>query len=205
MNLSLKTNTLLFGVYFGGIISYNIYTIYTNSTTQLLEYRKNKQFFKNELDSVINGSQKNWFDNLLLSLFWPIRLPLKVVPIVVLYFNNNNDNNNEKFIQYEIKKYVNIKNPTDNERIEYIKTVNKIKKDTFESNNEKTETLQIKKDDKIVMKENIDSVKENIKEDNIELIKEIIKEEEPTIKEQFQTTFEFDFNNKDDDEFSFTA
>jgi hypothetical protein len=34
-----------------------------------------------------------------------------------------------------------------------------------------------------------------------ELIKEIIKEEEPTIKEQFQTTFEFDFNNKDDDEF----
>jgi hypothetical protein len=205
MNLSLKTNTLLFGVYFGGIISYNIYTIYTNSTTQLLEYRKNKQFFKNELDSVINGSQKNWFDNLLLSLFWPIRLPLKVVPIVVLYFNNNNDNNDEKFIQYEIKKYVNIKNPTDNERIEYIKTVNKIKKDTFESNNEKTETLQIKKDDKIVMKENIDSVKENIKEDNIELIKEIIKEEEPTIKEQFQTTFEFDFNNKDDDEFSFTA
>jgi len=205
MNLSLKTNTLLFGVYFGGIISYNIYTIYTNSTTQLLEYRKNKQFFKNELDSVINGSQKNWFDNLLLSLFWPIRLPLKVVPIVVLYFNNNNDNNDEKFIQYEIKKYVNIKNPTDNERIEYIKTVNKIKKDTFESNNEKTETLQIKKDDKIVMKENIDSVKENIKDDNIELIKEIIKEEEPTIKEQFQTTFEFDFNNKDDDEFSFTA
>jgi len=205
MNLSVKTNTLLFGVYFGGIISYNIYTIYTNSTIQLLEYRKNKQFFKNELDSVINGSQKNWFDNLLLSLFWPIKLPLKVVPIVVLYFNNNNDNNDEKFIQYEIKKYVNIKNPTDNERIEYIKTVNKIKKDTFESNNEKTETLQIKKDDKIVMKENIDSVKENIKEDNIELIKEIIKEEEPIIKEQFQTTFEFDFNNKDDDEFSFTA
>ena len=205
MNLSLKTNTLLFGVYFGGIISYNIYTIYTNSTIQLLEYRKNKQFFKNELDSVINGSQKNWFDNLLLSLFWPIRLPLKVVPIVVLYFNNNNDNNDEKFIQYEIKKYVNIKNPTDNERIEYIKTVNKIKKDTFESNNEKTETLQIKKDDKIVMKENIDSVKENIKDDNIELIKEIIKEEEPSIKEQFQTNYEFNFNNKDDDEFSFTA
>jgi hypothetical protein len=195
----------LFGVYFGGIISYNIYTIYTNSTIQLLEYRKNKQFFKNELDSVINGSQKNWFDNLLLSLFWPIRLPLKVVPIVVLYFNNNNDNNDEKFIQYEIKKYVNIKNPTDNERIEYIKTVNKIKKDTFESNNEKTETLQIKKDDKIVMKENIDSVKENIKDDNIELIKEIIKEEEPSIKEQFQTNYEFNFNNKDDDEFSFTA
>ena len=55
------------------------------------------------------------------------------------------------------------------------------------------------------MKENIDSVKENIKEDNIELIKEIIIEEEPTIKEQFQTTFEFDFNNKDDGEFSFTA
>ena len=203
MNLSVKTNTLLFGVYFGGIISYNIYTIYTNSIIQLLEYRKNKQFFKNELDSVINGSQKNWFDNLLLSLFWPIRLPLKVVQIVVLYFNNNNDNNDEKFIQYEIKKYVNIKNPTDNERIEYIKTVNKIKKDTFELNNEKTETLQIKEDDKIVMKENIDSVKENIKDDNIELIKEIIKEEEPSIKEQFQTNYEFNFNNKDDDEFSF--
>lgn len=203
MNLSVKTNTLLFGVYFGGIISYNIYTIYTNSIIQLLEYRKNKQFYKNELDSVINGSQKNWFDNLLLSLFWPIRLPLKVVPIVVLYFNNNNDNNDEKFIQYEIKKYVNIKNPTDNERIEYIKTVNKIKKDTFELNNEKTETLQIKEDDKIVMKENIDSVKENIKDDNIELIKEIIKEEEPSIKEQFQTNYEFNFNNKDDDEFSF--
>ena len=203
MNLSVKTNTLLFGVYFGGIISYNIYTIYTNSIIQLLEYRKNKQFFKNELDSVINGSQKNWFDNLLLSLFWPIRLPLKVVQIVVLYFNNNNDNNDEKFIQYEIKKYVNIKNPTDNERIEYIKTVNKIKKDTFELNNEKTETLQIKEDDKIVMKENIDSVKENIKDNNIELIKEIIKEEEPSIKEQFQTNYEFNFNNKDDDEFSF--
>jgi len=114
MNLSLKTNTLLFGVYFGGIISYNIYTIYTNSTTQLLEYRKNKQFFKNELDSVINGSQKNWFDNLLLSLFWPIRMPLKIMPILILKLNSNNIESDSKEINDDTKEINNTVEINDN-------------------------------------------------------------------------------------------
>ena len=67
-NLLTRQNSLLFGIYFGGVVSYNIFTIYSNGSEQLLEYRKTKQIFKNEIESIISGSQKKWFDNLLLSL-----------------------------------------------------------------------------------------------------------------------------------------
>jgi hypothetical protein len=145
----LKTQTIvLSSLYFGGVLSYNIFTLYTNSTEQLKEYRKTKQHFKNDLESVINGCQKNWFDNLLLSLFWPIRLPFKILPIMILYFNSN-ETNNESFIQYEVKKCINIKNMNDSKK--YIKTIDKMKNEIYESNKENTEfikeTIPIKPND----------------------------------------------------------
>ena len=79
---------LISGLYLGGVVSYNILTLYSNSVEQLLEYRKTKVFFKNEIESIIVGIQKNWFDNFLLSLFWPIRLPFKIIPFSILYFNS---------------------------------------------------------------------------------------------------------------------
>ena len=97
-NLLTRQNSLLFGIYFGGVVSYNIFTIYSNGSEQLLEYRKTKQIFKNEIESIISGSQKKWFDNLLLSLFWPIRLPFQIVPILIL--NLNNKTNDSKQIEY---------------------------------------------------------------------------------------------------------
>ena len=91
-NLFTRQNSLLFSIYIGGILSYNIFTIYSNGSEQLLEYRKTKQIFKNEIESIISGSQKKWFDNLLLSLFWPIRLPFQIVPILILNLNKKDDN-----------------------------------------------------------------------------------------------------------------
>jgi hypothetical protein len=141
MNLSIKPKNVVLGIYFGGVISYNLYTIYYNGTEQLNEYRKNKQFFKNELDAVICGTQNHWFENLLLSLFWPIRLPFKLLPVMILFMNDK-ENAEESFIQYEIKKYVNIRNPSDNEKIKYIQTIDKMKNNSFESKKENIETFK---------------------------------------------------------------
>jgi hypothetical protein len=152
-----KTQTIvLSSLYFSGILSYNIFTLYSNSIEQLIEYRKTKQYFKNELDAIVSGCQKNWFDNLLLSLFWPIRLPFKLIPIVILYFNSNDSNENDSFIKYEFKKSINIKNISDTKK--YIKTIDKIKKDSYESNKENTEYV----------KENTPIIKDNENEDNFQ-------------------------------------
>jgi hypothetical protein len=97
-NLFSRQNSLIFSIYVGGILSYNIFTIYSNGSEQLLEYRKTKQIFKNEIESIISGSQKKWFDNLLLSLFWPIRLPFQIVPILIL--NLNNKTNDSKQVEF---------------------------------------------------------------------------------------------------------
>lgn len=86
-----KQNTMVFGIYLGGMISYNIFTIYSNGSEQLLEYRKTKQTFRNETEAIVTGTQKNLIDNLLLSLFWPIRLPLQIIPIVILNLNTKAD------------------------------------------------------------------------------------------------------------------
>jgi hypothetical protein len=83
-----KTN-LLIGIYLGGILSHNILTIYWNGIEKLNKYNKNNILFSSDMDAVINGVQKNWFDNLLLSLFWPIRMPLKIMPILILKLNSN--------------------------------------------------------------------------------------------------------------------
>lgn len=101
----IKKKYLIFGIYFGGIITYNIFTICSNGSKQLLEYREKKQTFKNELASVEYGIQKNLLDNLLLSLFWPLRITFKIVPILILNLNIKEDkctdnnkiyNNNKK-------------------------------------------------------------------------------------------------------------
>jgi hypothetical protein len=99
MNRSIKPQNIVLGIYFSGVISYNLYTIFYNGTEQLNEYRKNKQFFKNELEAVISGTQKYWFENLLLSFFWPIRLPFKLLPVMILFLNDKK-NSEESFIQY---------------------------------------------------------------------------------------------------------
>ena len=141
MNRSLKPQNIVLGIYFSGVVSYNLYTIFYNGTEQLNDYRKNKQFFKNELEAVISGTQKHWFENLLLSFFWPIRLPFKLLPVMILFMNDK-ENAEESFIQYEIKKYVNIRNPNDNEKIKYIQTIDKMKNNSFESKKENIETFK---------------------------------------------------------------
>ena len=104
-----KTN-LLIGIYLGGILSHNILTIYWNGIEKLNDYKENKNKFSSDTEAVINGVQKNWFDNLLLSLFWPIRMPLKIMPILILKLNSKNDEiidvNNKisiNDIKYDIK------------------------------------------------------------------------------------------------------
>ena len=201
MNLSIKPKNLVLGIYFGGVLSYNLYTVYYNGTEQLNEYRKNKQFFKNELEAVISGTQKHWFENLLLSLFWPIRLPFKLLPIMILFLNDK-ENAEESFIQYEIKKYVNIRNPSDNEKIKYIQTIDKMKNNSFESKKENIETF----------KETIASTKEVEPEVLPESPKEEINKPVETPKEETSKQLEdiklistetgFEFN--DDGQFSFT-
>lgn len=153
-----KTQTIVFSsLYFGGILSYNIFTLYSNSVEQLLEYRKTKQYFKNDLDAIVSGCQKDWFDNLLLSLFWPIRLPFKLIPIVILYFNSNDSNKTDSFIKYEVKKCISIKNINDTKK--YIKTIDKMKNDNYESNKENVEYI----------KENTPIIKESDNEENTEI------------------------------------
>lgn len=206
MNRSLKPQNIVLGIYFSGVVSYNLYTIFYNGTEQLNDYRKNKQFFKNELEAVISGTQKQWFENLLLSLFWPIRLPFKLLPVMILFMNDK-ENAEESFIQYEIKKYINIRNPSDNEKIKYIQTIDKMKNNSFESKKENIETF----------KETIASTKEVEPEASkeeitkpLESLPETPKEETP--KEEINKPLEdiklistetaFEFN--DDGQFSFT-
>ena len=195
MNRSIKPQNIVLGIYFSGVISYNLYTIFYNGTEQLNEYRKNKQFFKNELEAVISGTQKYWFENLLLSFFWPIRLPFKLLPVMILFLNDK-ENAEESFIQYEIKKYVNIRNPTDNEKIKYIQTIDKMKNNSFESKKENIETFK----ETIVAKEEPESstIESTSNEKIIEAVEEKVEKEPETLI----SNTKFDFN--DDGQFSFT-
>jgi len=216
MNLSIKPKNLVLGIYFGGVLSYNLYTVYYNGTEQLNEYRKNKQFFKNELEAVISGTQKHWFENLLLSLFWPIRLPFKLLPVMILFMNDKEDAK-ESFIQYEIKKYVNIRNPSDNEKIKYIQTIDKMKNNSFESKKENIETFKetiasTKEVEPEAPKEEINKQIESLPESpedetsKQETFKEEIPKEETSKQLEdiklISTEIGFEFN--DDGQFSFT-
>ena len=207
MNRSLKPQNIVLGIYFSGVVSYNLYTIFYNGTEQLNDYRKNKQFFKNELEAVISGTQKQWFENLLLSLFWPIRLPFKLLPVMILFMNDK-ENAEESFIQYEIKKYVNIRNPSDNEKIKYIQTIDKMKNNSFESKKENIETFKetiaiTKEVETEVSKEEINKSVESLPETPkpVETPKEETSKQLEDIK-LISTETGFEFN--DDGQFSFT-
>jgi len=102
--ISTRPSNIFFSLYLGGIITYNIFTIYSNGSEQLLEYRKTHETFKNETESIIVGIQKKWFDNLLLSIFWPFRLPFQIVPMVILNLNPEK----KESISYK-KEVINIK------------------------------------------------------------------------------------------------
>ena len=200
MNRSLKPQNIVLGIYFSGVISYNLYTVYCNGTEQLNDYRKNKQFFKNELEAVISGTQKHWFENLLLSFFWPIRLPFKLLPVMILFMNDK-ENAEESFIQYEIKKYVNIRNPNDNEKIKYIQTIDKMKNNSFESKKENIETFK----ETIASKEVEPEVLPQEINKPVETLPETPKEEINKPLEDIKlisTENAFEFN--DDGQFSFT-
>jgi len=206
MNLSIKPKNIVLGIYFGGVLSYNLYTVYYNGTEQLNEYRKNKQFFKNELDAVICGTQKHWFENLLLSLFWPIRLPFKLLPIMILFMHDKEDAK-ESFIQYEIKKYVNIRNPSDNEKIKYIQTIDKMKNNSFESKKENIETFKetiapTKEVEPETAKEEINKPVEPLPESSEE---ETSKDNSSKQLEEIKLiSAETEFQFNDDGQFSFT-
>jgi len=116
-NIITRQNSFLFSIYVGGILSYNIFTIYSNGSEQLIEYRKTKQIFKNEIESIISGSQKKWFDNFLLSLFWPIRLPFQIVPILILNLNKKDDNDFKKLEYIKPNKQDEINNTSKVEEI----------------------------------------------------------------------------------------
>lgn len=101
----MKLHNLGYGVYIGGIIYYNVYSIYFNGKKELTNYRKNKIYFIDEMESVVYGCQKDWYHNLLSSFFWPITVPFKLVPLIIFSLNNgksNEDiiNNNEVDIKY---------------------------------------------------------------------------------------------------------
>ena len=111
-----KTN-LLIGIYLGGILSHNIFTIYWNGIEKLNDYKENKNKFGSDMEAVINGVQKNWFDNLLLSLFWPIRMPLKIMPMLILKLNSNDTEiieNETKEINDDKKENINDININEN-------------------------------------------------------------------------------------------
>jgi hypothetical protein len=124
-----KTN-LLIGIYLGGILSHNIFTIYWNGIEKLNDYKENKNKFSSDMDAVINGVQKNWFDNLLLSLFWPIRMPLKIMPFLILKLNSNDT----KIIDNDKKENINDinENVIQNENI--IQNENKLITNTKDTN-----------------------------------------------------------------------
>ena len=110
-----KTN-LLIGIYLGGILSHNIFTIYWNGIEKLNDYKENKNKFSSDMDAVINGVQKNWFDNLLLSLFWPIRMPLKIMPMLILKLNSNDTESDSKEINDDTKEINNTVEFNDNKK-----------------------------------------------------------------------------------------
>ena len=131
MNIFLtRQSSLLLSIYFGGVISYNIFTIYSNGSEQLLEYRKKKETFKTETESIVVGIQKNWFDNLLLSFFWPLRLPMQIVPMLILNLNSEEDKYESKPIQIK-----------DNNEI--IKNERNEKTEKTEINEKNTETKNV--------------------------------------------------------------
>jgi hypothetical protein len=84
----MKVQNFGYGVYIGGIIYYNVYSIYFNGKKELTNYRKNNIYFKDEMESVIYGCQKDWYHNLLSSFFWPITMPFKLVPLIIYSLNN---------------------------------------------------------------------------------------------------------------------
>lgn len=144
--ISTKSSGVFFTLYLGGIISYNMFTIFSNGCEQLMEYRKTKQSFNNEIESIIVGIQKKWIDNLFLSMFWPLRLPFQLVPMVILSLNPEKKeiiNYKREVINY--KKEENTKPNNSNGKIinKPIKIVNK----TEEIINFKTHDVNYKSQD----------------------------------------------------------
>jgi len=127
-----KTN-LLIGIYLGGILSHNLFTIYWNGMEKLIDFKENKNNFSSDMEAVINGVQKNWFDNLLLSLFWPVRMPLKIMPILILKMNSNDTEiieNDTKKINDDKKENINDININEN----IIQNENKLITNTKDTN-----------------------------------------------------------------------
>jgi len=100
----MKLQNLGYGMYIGGIIYYNVYSIYFNGKKELMNFRKNKIYFNDEMESVVYGCQKDWYHNLLCSFFWPITLPFKMVPLIIFSMNDGKteeDNNIIKELSIE--------------------------------------------------------------------------------------------------------
>jgi hypothetical protein len=113
----------------------------------------------------------------------------------------------ESFIQYEIKKYVNIRNPSDNEKIKYIQTIDKMKNNSFESKKENIETFKetiapTKEVEHEVSKEEINKPVESLPESPEE---ETSKDDSTKQLEEIKLiSAETEFQFNDDGQFSFT-
>jgi hypothetical protein len=130
---------------------------------------------------------------------------------------HDKEDTKESFIQYEIKKYVNIRNPSDNEKIKYIQTIDKMKNNSFESKKENIETFKetiapTKEVEPEAPKEEINKQVESLPESpedetsKQETFKEEIPKEETSKQLEdiklISTEIGFEFN--DDGQFSFT-
>lgn len=161
-----RSSNIFFTLYIGGLISYNMFTIYSNGSEQLMEYRKTKQIFNNEIESIIVGIQKKWIDNLFLSIFWPLRLPFQLVPMVILNLNPDRKdiiNYKREIINYKKEDTPNCNNNSVKITSKPIKIVNK----TEEIINYKTQDINSKHEQ--TQTENVIKTEENIikTEDNV--------------------------------------
>ena len=208
----MKLQNLGYGMYIGGIIYYNVYSIYFNSKKELTDYRKNKIYFNDEMESVVYGCQKNWYHNLLYSFFWPITLPFKMIPIIIYSMNDGKTKEeiNELELVNKKKKIVKVLGKLeDSEKINnkssmtdifpesckysslYIrlKTDNKEQEehDEIDSDNEESKEENIQEKNKESKEENIQEKNKENKEENIQK-----KNEEKEDKVENDSTFNFE-------------
>lgn len=116
---SLK-NIKPFDLYLISLIGINVYGSYQSSKKYLINFRENKlnnnEVFKihDEWEAVKYGSYHNLYERIINSLFWPLTLPLNLIPWIALKMNskksietiqnNKSKENSEKLIEINEEK-----------------------------------------------------------------------------------------------------
>ena len=94
-----KKNPFEFGnfVYFLSSVSYICVGSYAESKDHLIKYR-NKELdsylkIDSELKAVKYGARVNFVDIFINALFWPVTIPISIIPYLVLYSNQEKKTN----------------------------------------------------------------------------------------------------------------